>query len=217
MIHETVRPMTDGQRGDIIGTMVSGGFPKDLTHDEAQRIIGKKSEVNRAIQRALAELAGFFTIPLVVRPPLEVDKRKVRRWQTPWKLLKDEDGIFGDCPVKPTQLLADKEEVSLRTVAERVRKKNVTLLGQRYAETLLKCQRRIPLDFLGCHLIFAGTLWETDQKILMVPVLCGPGRWTLEFVRYDKICRGSWDLFVCLRDDSLLAAEEAVHAKAATS
>lgn len=39
--HETVRKMTDGQRGDIVATM-TGAIPPDLTFTEAQSIIGAK-------------------------------------------------------------------------------------------------------------------------------------------------------------------------------
>lgn len=51
---ETVRPMTDGQRGDLIATM-AGAIPSDLTFDEAQGIIGAKgpfvAEVRAAFER----------------------------------------------------------------------------------------------------------------------------------------------------------------------
>lgn len=41
MTHETVREMTDSQRGDIVATM-AGAIPSDLTFEEAQVIIGNK-------------------------------------------------------------------------------------------------------------------------------------------------------------------------------
>jgi hypothetical protein len=55
--HETVRKMTDGQRGDIVATM-AGAIPSDLTFEEAQVIIGKKGPFVAEIREAFAKRRG---------------------------------------------------------------------------------------------------------------------------------------------------------------
>ena len=52
--HETVRKMTDRQRGDIVATM-AGAIPSDLTFEEAQAIIGAKGSFVAEIRQAFAK------------------------------------------------------------------------------------------------------------------------------------------------------------------
>jgi len=52
--NETVRKMTDGQRGDIVATM-TGVIPPDLTFEEAQAIIGSKGPFVADIRGAFAK------------------------------------------------------------------------------------------------------------------------------------------------------------------
>lgn len=54
MTHETVRPMTDGQRSDLITTVV-GAIPSNLSFEEAQAIIGEKGPLVAEIRKAFAK------------------------------------------------------------------------------------------------------------------------------------------------------------------
>ena len=54
MTQGTVRKMTDGQRSDLIATMV-GVIPSDLTFNEAQAIIGNKGPFVRDIRKSFAK------------------------------------------------------------------------------------------------------------------------------------------------------------------
>ncbi len=73
---ETVRRATDGQRSDIIATLV-GAIPSDLSFDDAQAIIGNKGpfvadirEVfkHRRVRSALLEFIGTIVIPATTGP-----------------------------------------------------------------------------------------------------------------------------------------------------
>ena len=52
--HETVRKMTDGQRGDIVATM-AGAIPSDLTFEEAKAITGMKGPFVVEIRKVFAK------------------------------------------------------------------------------------------------------------------------------------------------------------------
>lgn len=69
---ETVRKMTDGQRGDLVATM-TGAIPSDLTFEEAQAIIGKKGPFVVEIREAFAKRRLNVVPPDDVWFDIEVD------------------------------------------------------------------------------------------------------------------------------------------------
>ena len=172
---ETVRMMSDGQRGDILATMA--GVIPSLSFDDAQRIIGNKGPLVTGVREAFRR---YEIAPTPTASPFVHDKTK-----DGWTLVSDlgfNPALTSASALDLVAFLKDGESsIGGEELVSRAPGLNAHL-GQMHAEWLLERQGEIPKEFRNHYLVFPATIWRGPFSSRYVPYLRWDGkRWILDF------------------------------------
>lgn len=155
--------VTKEQIKDLAATLVAA-IP-DLSHEEAQCLIGKKKEVIAAVQETLRRLARSETVAQKpVSPPFLLD-----------------DLIVLPFDYEAPRIIADGDVVSEATMLERAKAANATS-GQKECEDFLAHQSEIDPALRG-KVVFVFVDWRRHPGSPgdVAAVYWGGGRWVLRW------------------------------------